>query len=78
VMLAVLFVLCHGLALALLPGSASVASFCFLIAAPLLAAAACLRQARQRRAALGWRATALRWAGARLRWPCCCGPVAWP
>ena len=66
VMVAVLFVLCHGLALVLLPGSASVASFCFLIAAPLLAAAACLRQARQRRVALGWRATALAmllWAG---------------
>lgn len=64
--LALLFVLCHGLALAMLPASATVLSFCFLIAAPLLAAAACLRQGWQQRAAPGWRATALAmllWAG---------------
>lgn len=66
VVLAVLFVLCHGLALALLPAPATALSFCFLIAAPLLAAAACLWQGQQRQAALGWQATALAmllWAG---------------
>ena len=58
VVMAVLFVLCHGLALTLLPAAATVLSFCFLIAAPLLAGAACLWQGR-RGAALGWQATAL-------------------
>lgn len=57
--LAVLFVLCHGLMLAALPASATVLSFCFLITAPLLAAAACLWQGRRGGAASGWRATAL-------------------
>lgn len=66
VVLALLYVLCHGLVLALWPGPAGVGSFVFLTGAPLLAAAACLWRARRDRAALGWRATALAlllWAG---------------
>ena len=42
VVLALLYVLCHGLVLALWPGPAGVGSFVFLTGAPLLAAAACL------------------------------------
>jgi len=57
--LAVLFVLCHGLALALSPARAPLLSFGFLIAAPLLAAAACLWRGWRHHAALGWHATAL-------------------
>ena len=66
VVLALLYVLCHGLVLALWPGAAGAGSFVFLTAAPLLAAAACLWRARRDGAALGWRATALAlllWAG---------------
>lgn len=66
VVLALLYVLCHGLALTLWPGPAGAGSFVFLTGAPLLAAAACLWRARRDRAALGWRATALAlllWAG---------------
>ena len=66
VVLALLYVLCHGLVLALWPGPAGAGSFVFLTGAPLLAAIACLWRARRDRAALGWRATALAlllWAG---------------
>ncbi len=66
VVLALLYVLCHGLVVALWPGPAGAGSFGFLTGAPLLAAAACLWRARRDRAALGWRATALAlllWAG---------------
>ncbi|MFL0337315.1 diguanylate cyclase [Stenotrophomonas maltophilia] len=66
VVLALLYVLCHGLVLTLWPGPAGAGSFVFLTGAPLLAAAACLWRARRDRAALGWRATAaalLLWAG---------------
>ena len=63
VVLALLYVLCHGLVLARPAGAGS---FVFLTGAPLLAAIACLWRARRDRAALGWRATALAlllWAG---------------
>lgn len=66
VVLALLYVLCHGLVLALWPGPAGAGSFVFLTGAPLLAAVACLWRARRDRAALGWRAMALAlllWAG---------------
>ena len=66
VVLALLYVLCHGLVVALWPEGAGAGSFVFLTGAPLLAAAACLWRARRDRAALGWRATALAlllWAG---------------
>ncbi|WMJ70466.1 GGDEF domain-containing protein [Stenotrophomonas sp. 24(2023)] len=66
VLLALLYVLCHGMVVAFWPGTAGGGSFVFLVAAPLLAAAACLLRARRDRAALGWRATALAlllWAG---------------
>ena len=66
VVLALLYVLCHGLVVTLWPGPAGAGSFVFLTGAPLLAAIACLWRARRDRAALGWRATALAlllWAG---------------
>lgn len=66
VVLALLYVLCHGVVVILWPGPAGLGSFVFLTAAPLLAAVACLYRARRDRAALGWRATAmalLLWAG---------------
>ena len=66
VVLALLYVLCHGLVLTLWPGPAGAGSFVFLTGAPLLAATACLWRARRDKAALGWRATAaalLLWAG---------------
>lgn len=66
VVLAPLYVLCHGLVLTLWPGSAGAGSFVFLTGAPVLAAAACLWRGQRDRAALGWRATALAlllWAG---------------
>jgi len=69
VVLALLYVLCHGLVLTLWPGPAGVGSFVFLTGAPLLAAAACLWRARRDQAAL---------AGAPPRWRCCCGRAAWP
>ena len=59
VVLALLYLLCHGLAVAFWPGSTGEGSFAFLTAAPLLAAAACLWRGQRDRAALGWRATAL-------------------
>jgi len=64
--LALLFLLCHGLVLVLGAGPAGVGSFVFLVAAPLLAGAACLRRARRGRVALDWYAIALSmllWAG---------------
>ncbi|MDT3470335.1 GGDEF domain-containing protein [Stenotrophomonas maltophilia] len=66
VVLALLYVLCHGLVVTLWPGATGVGSFVFLTGAPLLSAMACLWRARRDRAALGWRATALAlllWAG---------------
>ncbi|AWH22703.1 MULTISPECIES: GGDEF domain-containing protein [Stenotrophomonas] len=66
VVLALLYVLCHGVVVAFWPGPAGEGSFVFLTAAPVLAAMACLWRARRDRAALGWRATALAlllWAG---------------
>jgi diguanylate cyclase (GGDEF)-like protein len=64
--LAALYLLCHGLALALLPGHAQALSFSFLIGAPLLAALACLWRMRLSQARVGWLALAvgmLLWAG---------------
>lgn len=64
--LVLLFILCHGLVLAVGSGPAGIGSFIFLVAAPLLAACSCVWRARQDRAALGWYATALAmllWAG---------------
>ncbi len=64
--LAALYLLCHGLALALLPGHAQVLSFSFLIGAPLLAALACLWRMRLSEARVGWLALAVgmaMWAG---------------
>ncbi|MEG0185322.1 MAG: GGDEF domain-containing protein [Stenotrophomonas sp.] len=66
VVLALLYVVCHGLVVAFWPGTAGAGSFAFLTAAPLLAAATCLWRGQRDRAALGWRATALAlllWAG---------------
>ncbi|KRG66664.1 diguanylate cyclase [Stenotrophomonas terrae] len=65
-LLVLLFLVCHGLVLALEPGPAGVGSFVFLVAAPLLAGAACLWRARRGRAVLDWYAIALSmllWAG---------------
>ncbi|PWI00649.1 hypothetical protein DI494_20270 [Stenotrophomonas maltophilia] len=64
VVLALLYVLCHGLVLALWPGPAGVGSFVFLTGAPLLAAAACLWRAPPRPPAPGGAPPALRagWA----------------
>ncbi|WP_411852115.1 GGDEF domain-containing protein [Stenotrophomonas sp. LGBM10] len=65
-LLSVLYLLCHGLALVLLPAHAQTLSFCFLIGAPLLAAAACLHRSRGSAAVVGWAALAvgmLLWAG---------------
>lgn len=42
VVLALMFVICHGVVVAFWPGTAGGGSFVFLTAAPLLAAAACL------------------------------------
>ncbi|KAF1687151.1 GGDEF domain-containing protein [Pseudoxanthomonas broegbernensis] len=64
--LAAMYLLCHGLALSLLPGHAAVLSFLFLIGAPLLAAVACLWRGSRGQAASGWFAAALAmvlWAG---------------
>lgn len=63
---AVLYVVCHGLALALLPGHAVAVSFSFLLLVPLLAAVACLWRSRRSEARVGWIALAagmLLWAG---------------
>ena len=65
-LLVLLFLVCHGVVLALGAGPAGVGSFVFLVAAPLLAGAACLWRARRGRAALDWYAIALSmllWAG---------------
>jgi len=64
--LAALYIVCHGLALVLLPGHAQAVSFSFLIGAPLLAALACLRRMHRSDARVGWFALAvgmLLWAG---------------
>lgn len=64
--LAALYLLCHAMALALLPGHALVLSFSFLTGAPLLAALACLWRMRGSEARVGWLALAigmLLWAG---------------
>jgi len=64
--LAALYIVCHGLALVLLPGHAQAVSFSFLIGAPLFAALACLRRMHRSDARVGWFALAvgmLLWAG---------------
>lgn len=64
--LAALYIVCHGLALVLVPGHAQAVSFSFLIGAPLLAALACLRRMHRSDARVGWFALAvgmLLWAG---------------
>ena len=64
--LAALYLVCHGLALWLLPGHAQPVSFVFLIGAPLLAALACLWRMRRSGAQVGWLALAggmLLWSG---------------
>jgi diguanylate cyclase (GGDEF)-like protein len=60
------YVSAHALALVLLPAHAQTLSFSFLIGAPLLAAAACLRRSVGSEAVVGWVALAvgmLMWAG---------------
>jgi diguanylate cyclase (GGDEF)-like protein len=64
--LAALYIVCHGLALVLLPGHAQAVSFSFLIGAPLLAALACLWRMLHSEARVGWLALSagmLLWAG---------------
>lgn len=60
------FLLLHAAGLALFPPAAKQWSYAFMIAAPLLAAAACLYRARRSGVAEGWRECALAaalWAG---------------
>lgn len=64
--LAALYMLCHGVALVLLPGHAQAVSFSFLVGAPLLAALACARRAWRSDMRVGWLSLALGmllWAG---------------
>lgn len=64
--LAALYIVCHGLALVLLPGHAQAVSFSFLIGAPVLAALACLWRMLHSEARVGWLALSagmLLWAG---------------
>ena len=64
--LVLLFLICHGLVLALGAGLAGIGSFIFLTVAPLLAGAACLWRSRRGHASLDWYAIALSmllWAG---------------
>ncbi len=57
--LAALYIVCHGLALVLVPGHAQAVSFSFLIGAPLFAALACLRRMHRSDARVGWFALAV-------------------
>ena len=64
--LAALYIVCHGLALVLLPGHAQAVSFSFLIGAPVLAALACAWRMLHSEARVGWLALSagmLLWAG---------------
>ncbi|HEY9130968.1 MAG TPA: GGDEF domain-containing protein [Dyella sp.] len=66
-LISLLFIVCHALAIWLFPHRAMVVSFSFLVAAPVLAAAICLRRWRDTRYVLidGWLALAagmLLWA----------------
>ncbi|WP_426701001.1 diguanylate cyclase [Rhodanobacter sp. Col0626] len=66
VLLPCIFILCHGLALALFPAHARPISFGFLIAAPLLAGVVSVRRCRDGALKGGWIALALAmlsWAG---------------
>jgi len=60
------YVVAHGVALVLLPAHAQTLSYSFLIGAPLLAAAACVRRSLGSEAVVGWVALAVGmvlWAG---------------
>lgn len=57
--LPLLYLAVHGLALALVPSQATLLSFLFLSAAPLLAAAACLTRLSSPMSRHGWIAVAL-------------------
>lgn len=59
VWLSVLYLLCHGIALVLLPAHALPVSYAFLIGAPVLAALACVRRGRRSASIVGWYAMAL-------------------
>lgn len=59
VWLSVLYLLCHGIALVLLPAHALPVSYAFLIGAPLLAALACAWRGRRSASIVGWYAMAL-------------------
>ncbi len=64
--LAALYIVCHGLALVLLPGHGQAVSFSFLIGAPVLAALACAWRMLHSEARVGWLALSvgmLLWAG---------------
>lgn len=58
VALILLYLVCHALALALLPERSAALSFVFLVGAPVLAALACLWRARRGLAVLDWSAAA--------------------
>lgn len=59
VWLSVLYLLCHGIALVLLPAHALPVSYAFLIGAPLLAALACAWRGRRSASIVAWYAMAL-------------------
>lgn len=59
ILLAIAFLACHALALALFPGHAKPLSYVFLVAAPLSAGVACAWRSRGDAAAQGWIALAL-------------------
>ncbi|WNL44391.1 GGDEF domain-containing protein [Dyella sp. BiH032] len=59
ILVAIAFLTCHALALALFPDHAKLLSYLFLIAAPLLAALACAWRSRGDPVAHGWIALAL-------------------
>ncbi|WP_369349274.1 diguanylate cyclase [Stenotrophomonas sp. JAG2] len=59
VWLSVLYLLCHGIALVLLPAHALPVSYAFLIGAPVLAAMACVWRGRRSASIVGWYAMAL-------------------
>lgn len=66
ILLPLVYLLCHGLAIALFPAAAEALSFVFLIGAPLLAAGVCLWRCRGNEAVGAWILLAmglLLWAG---------------